>query len=261
MLSWERRRALLATLQVQGAAKVDDLAAELRVSSMTIRRDIGTLVDEGVIKRVSGGVAAVEPAAPKARLDEAVQRRRPEKQAIARLATGLVQPGMAVALAAGSTTLFLARQLLTVPELTVVTNSLAIADLFDNDQQAAQQRGTSVVLTGGVRTPGGALVGPVAVRSLNHLHCDLAFLSIHGIQPAAGLTTPNILEAETMRAVAAAGARTVVLADHTKWQQVSLTTVLDLEAVDVLITDAGLDAAGAEELAAHVGELQIAPAG
>ena len=224
---------------------------------MTVRRDIDALVEEGVVKRVRGGVAAVQGTAPSSQLDAAIHRRRQEKLAITELAAGLVEPGMAVGLSAGSTTWYLAKQLIKIPDLTIVTNSLAVADLFEEAQDAAEI-GTSIVLTGGVRTPGRALVGPVAVRSLSYLHCDLSFLSVHGIHPEAGLTTPNILEAETNRALAASGRRTVVVADHTKWQAVSLTTVIDLDAIDLLVTDNGLTEAQADEVRSLVPDLRIA---
>jgi len=248
---------MLAILRVRGAVRVEGLASELRVSGMTVRRDIDALVQEGLVKRVRGGVAAADGTAPSSQLDAAIQRRRLEKLAITELAAEMVEPGMAVGLSAGSTTWYLAKQLVKIPNVTIITNSLAVADLFEEAQDAAEI-GTSVVLTGGVRTPGRALVGPVAVRTLAYLHCDLTFLSVHGIHPEAGLTTPNILEAETNRALAASGRRTVVVADHTKWQAVSLTTVIDLDAVDLLVTDDGLTELEANEVRALVPDLRIA---
>lgn len=236
---------------------MEDLASELRVSGMTVRRDIDALVEEGLATRVPGGVTAANGTPHSSQLDAAIHRRRPEKQAITQMAAGLVEPGMAVGLSAGSTTWYLAQQLIKIPNLTIVTNSLAVADLFEDAPDAAEV-GTSVVLTGGIRTPGRALVGPVAVRSLSYLHCDLTFLSVHGIHPEAGLTTPNILEAETSRALAASGGRTIVVADHTKWQAVSLTTVIDLATVDLLITDDGMTEKEVNEVKTLVPDVRIA---
>lgn len=257
MLVTERRSSMLAILRARGSARVEALASELKVSAMTVRRDIDTLVDEGLVERVRGGVIIREGQARPGPLDTAMHRLRSEKEAIAELAARLVEPGMAIGLSAGSTTWYLARHLIKIPDVTVVTNSLAVADLFEEAHDSAEV-GTSVVLTGGIRTPGRALVGPVAVRSLSYLHCDISFLSVHGIHPEAGLTTPNILEAETSRALSGSGARTVVLADHTKWQAVSLTTVIDLDAVDTLVTDASLPEADAEAVRAHIADVRLA---
>ncbi len=66
----------------------------------------------------------------------------------------------------------------------------------------------------------------------------MVFLGVHGMDPDAGLTTPNLLEAETDRAMVAAGGRLVVVADHSKWGETGLSTIADLAEVDVLVTDA-----------------------
>ena len=98
-----------------------------------------------------------------------------------------------------------------------------------------------MILTGGVRTPSNALVGPIALGALRTLHVDLLFLGVHGMDERAGLTTPNLVEAETDRAMVAAARRLVVVADHSKWGVVGLSTIADLGQVDVLVTDDGID--------------------
>ena len=98
------------------------------------------------------------------------------------------------------------------------------------------------MLTGGVRTPSDALVGPVAVAALRSLHVDWLFLGVHGIDERAGFTTPNLVEAETNRALIAAARQVVVTADSTKWGVVGLCSMARLDDVDVVVTDDGLDA-------------------
>jgi hypothetical protein len=120
--------------------------------------------------------------------------------------------------------------------------------------------GQTVVLTGGVRTPSDALVGPVAVSALRALHVDLLFLGAHGVDDRTGLTTPNLVEAETNRALIAAARRVLVVADHSKWGIVGLSTIATLDQVDVLVTDADLDAAARHTVSQQVGQLVIAPA-
>ena len=100
-----------------------------------------------------------------------------------------------------------------MPDLTVVTNSPPVAELL-HDRGGDD---LTVILTGGVRTPSNALVGPVAVAALRTLHVDTLFLGVHGIDERAGLTTPNLVEAETNRALVACARRVVVCADHSKW--------------------------------------------
>ncbi|CAM5735626.1 hypothetical protein STENM223S_11029 [Streptomyces tendae] len=99
-----------------------------------------------------------------------------------------------------------------------------------------------MVLTGGVRTPSDSLVGPVADQAIAVLHFDLLFLGVHGISVEAGLSTPNLAEAETNRRLVQSARRVVVVADHTKWGTVGLSSFASLEQVDTLVTDAGLTA-------------------
>lgn len=259
MLLSNRRAALLDTVQRYGSASIIDLASELDVSSMTVRRDIDFLAEEGMVVKVRGGVTATAiTTARQSRHDSGSAGHRREKVAVAGLAATLVQPGMSVGLSAGSTAWFLARELRSIPQVTVVTNSLAVADLFTDDIGRVDMPSQALVLTGGARTPAGALVGPVAVRSLAHLHCDVVFVSVQGIDPRAGFTTSNLLEAETNRAFLAAGLRTVIIADHSKWGTVSLTTIADLDAVSTVVVDDGLAEGDAIELRQHVPDLRIA---
>jgi len=116
-----------------------------------------------------------------------------------------------------------------------VTNSVPVAQLLHEGSG-----NHVVVLTGGVRTPSDALVGPVAVSALKGLHVDRLFLGAHGIDRNAGLTTPNLVEAETNRALVGASRSVCVLADHTKVGIVGLSTFMALDEVDTLITDAGV---------------------
>ena len=147
-----------------------------------------------------------------------------------------MSPGQSIGLTAGTTTWRLAHHLARVPDLTVVTNSIQVANIF----HSAPRPDLTVVLTGGVRTPSDALVGPMALASIRSLHLDLLFLGVHGVTADAGLTTPNLLEAETDRALVAASQRRIVVADHTKWGVRGLSRIAGLDEVHVFVSDAGL---------------------
>lgn len=262
MLAAERRDLILRELRRTGAVAVADLAARLDVSAMTVRRDLDVLAADGLLDKVHGGARAAgtgRPGADEPGFDASIARRRPQKEAIARAAAALVEPGMAVGVSAGSTAWTLARVLRDVPGVTVVTNSLRVSDLYRAAPRADEEVAGTVVLVGGIRTPSDALVGPVAVRSLEVLHLDLVFLGVHGIDAQAGLTTPNLLEAETDRALVAAGRRVVVVADSSKWGRVGLTTIADLDAVHEVVTDDGLPAEGREVVEAQGARLTLVP--
>jgi DeoR/GlpR family transcriptional regulator of sugar metabolism len=176
-----------------------------------------------------------------------------EKRAIASSAALLVGAGAAIGITAGTTTAQLAAELVTLPDLTVVTNSVRVADVF----HASVRPDRTVILVGGQRTPSDALVGPVAVAALERFHLDTVFMGVHGIHPRAGFTTPNVLEAETNMAFIDAAEQLVVLADHTKWGVAGLCTIAPLAAAAVVVSDDGLGADARAVLAERVGRLTL----
>jgi DeoR/GlpR family transcriptional regulator of sugar metabolism len=248
MLAQQRQQTIVDLVRQDGAVRVSELVRRFGVSDMTIRRDLELLADRGLVMKVHGGATAEEPGF----LAKSVVQQR-EKQAIAQGAAGLVRPGMAVALSAGTTTWTLAQRLIHTPNLTIVTNSLPVADVFHRLGRGDQ----TVVLTGGVRTPSDALVGPVAVAAIRSLNVDLLMLGVHGMSAHAGFTTPNLMEAETDRALVAAAGRLIVLADATKWGIVGISTIARLDDADALITDSALDASARRMLTDRIGELIV----
>jgi DeoR/GlpR family transcriptional regulator of sugar metabolism len=254
MLARQRQAAILERVRTTGGVRVTELAAEFGVSDMTIRRDLETLHEQGVLAKVHGGATiAGAGSTDEPGFHAKSVRQAAEKSAIAARAADLVRPGAAIALSAGTTTAELARRLVDVPGLTVVTNSLPVAEILHVGGRTDQ----TVVLTGGVRTPSDALVGPLAVAAIGALHLDLLFLGVHGISERAGFTTPNLMEADTDRALVAAADRLVVLADHTKWGTVGISSIVGLDAADVLVTDDQLAPDGQRVLDERVGELVI----
>ncbi len=261
MLPRQRQTYILERIRQLGGVKVADLVRDLAVSDMTIRRDLDALAGAGLVVKVHGGATAVhQRASHEPGFGAKSSLQRAEKEAIATAAAALVEPGTAIGLSAGTTTHLLAQRLLDVPTLTVVTNSVWVADVL-YERGAPDQ---TVLLTGGHRTPSDALVGPFALAALKTLHLDQVFMGVHGFDPKAGLTTPNILEAETNRALVDAGRQLVVVADHTKWGAVGMNSITELIRVDVLVTDSGLDPSARSIVEDHVAELVIAegaPAG
>lgn len=143
--------------------------------------------------------------------------------------------------------------MLGIPRLTVVTNSLRVAEVL----HAAARDDLTVVLTGGERTPSDALVGPVTVAALRGLHVDW-LLSVHGMDAEAGFTTPNLAEAETNRALVTSARQVAVVADNSKWGVVGLSTIATLDEVDVVVSDDGLEPEARQVLEQSCGRLVLA---
>ncbi|MFQ4148601.1 DeoR/GlpR family DNA-binding transcription regulator [Arthrobacter sp. LAPM80] len=255
MLADTRRSEIVAAVARERVVRVSDLADLLGVSLVTVRRDIEALDDAGLVQKihggakVPGGTGTHEPG-----FELKSTQGTAEKRAIAQEAVQLVSDGMAIGLSAGTTTWSLAKELAGMKNLTVVTNSVRIADVFQTPGSRV-----SVILTGGERTPSDALVGPIATQSVRSLHLDVLFLGVHGVDAQAGFTTPNLLEAEMDRALIAAARRVVVLADHSKWGTVGISTIAALEDVDEVISDEFLGLEAQRTLRDRVGALRLVP--
>ncbi|MEU6421775.1 DeoR/GlpR family DNA-binding transcription regulator [Streptomyces spiralis] len=255
LLAEQRRALILDEVRRRGGVRVNELTRKLGVSDMTIRRDLDALARQGVLEKVHGGaVPVVEASTHEPGFEAKSGLELTAKEDIARAAARLVAPGTAIALSGGTTTYALAHHLVDVPDLTVVTNSVRVADVFHTAQRASGQRqgAATVVLTGGVRTPSDSLVGPVADQAIAALHFDMLFLGVHGISAEAGLSTPNLAEAETNRRLVQSARRVVVVADHTKWGVVGLSSFATLERIDTLVTDAGLPPEARAEISEHL---------
>ena len=254
MLARQRQARILDEVRRAGGVRVSELTALLGVSDMTIRRDLDQLSAEGSIQKVHGGAVLGSHVTEEPGFEAKSVLQQPAKLAIATRAAELISPGTAVALSAGTTTWGLARFVSTIAGLTVVTNSTTVADMIGTSETKQ-----TVILTGGVRTPSAALVGPVADATIRSLHVDQLFLGVHGMDARAGFTTPNLAEAETNRALISRAREVIVVADSSKWGTVGLADFGPLSTADVLITDDGLTDDARAALTEAVGELIIVP--
>lgn len=255
MLARQRQARILEEVRRLGGVRVSSLTRLLGVSDMTIRRDLEALAARGLVDKVHGGATAVpEHSTDEPGFEAKSFRQQAEKEAIAAAAADLVHSGAAIGITAGTTTWAFAEHLGGIPSLTVVTNSIPVAERLHSSGRPDQ----TVVLTGGIRTPSDALVGPVAVNTIRSLHLDMIFMGVHGMEERSGFTTPNLVEAETNRAFIAAARMLVVLADHTKWGVLGLSSIAALDDAHILVTDDGLPADALASLEEHIDEVRVA---
>ena len=260
VLATQRREMILAQIERSGGVRVSELTELFSVSDMTVRRDLEHLEAHGWLRKVHGGAVLASSSAEEPGFEAKRGWEQPAKRAIAARAATLVEPRSAIGLSAGTTTWMLARNLQNRAAehgqsgLSVVTNSTTVADMLAAGGRPGE---IGVVLTGGVRTRSAALVGPIADRAIGSLHVDRLFLGVHGMDAAAGFTTPNLAEAHTNEALIASARQVVVLADSTKWGTVGLADFGPLSVADVLVTDDGIPAQARRVLEEQVGELIV----
>jgi DeoR family fructose operon transcriptional repressor len=242
MYAEERQQEILRMARAEGRVDVPALAADLDVTTETIRRDLTVLERAGVIRRVHGGAIPVERLGFEPALAARDAVMTAEKERIAKAALAELPDEGAIIIDAGSTTERLATILPMDRELTVVVNAPPLAVLL-----APRPNLTVIMLGGRVRSRTLATVDDWNLRRLSQLYVDVAFMGTNGLSPERGFTTPDPAEAAVKRAMIAAARRTVVLADHTKAGNDFLARFAELTDADTLITDDGLDGELAED--------------
>jgi DeoR/GlpR family transcriptional regulator of sugar metabolism len=231
----ERRERVKQIVRSRRAVRVEDLKAELGVSTATIRRDLHELEEEGELRRVHGGAVSVDVRPIEARFEAKAARNPEQKRRIATRAAAMVEPDSKVYLDAGSTCLELARLLASRTDITVVTNSLpAIVELAGAGPRL-------VVIGGELRSLSQALVGPLSVPVLDQLYLDHAFVGTFSLSLEAGLTTTDPAEAFTKQHVLSRTREAVLLMDSSKLGTRSFAHAGRLDQIDIVITDADLD--------------------
>ncbi len=227
----ERQEAIFRRALLRRTVRVRDLAAELGVHEMTIRRDLEDLVERGRLERVHGGARLSGRTSEEHSHQLRATQNRDGKEAIARAALAFVEPGDVVALDASTTSLALAR-LLGGRDVSAIVTSLDAAE-------ALASAAVPFILAGGVfHPPARSFVGALTERALERLNPDKAFFSAKGFTPETGFADPHLPEVE-VKANLVRGAGTVVaLLDASKMGQPALARIVPTESVDVVVTDA-----------------------
>lgn len=235
MYAAERHQLLVRRAQELGRLEVTAIATELGVTTETIRRDLTALERQGLLHRVHGGAIAAGRLEAEPGVATRDTTASEEKDRIAKAAVAELGPASTVLLDAGTTTARIAALLPDDVELTVVTNALPIASLL-----AARHRITVHMIGGRVRGTTLSAVDRWALQTLESVNVDVAVLGTNGFSVDRGLTTPDVAEAAVKGAMARAGARTIVVADASKYGADSFSRFATLDMVDTLVTDAAL---------------------
>jgi DeoR family transcriptional regulator of aga operon len=235
MLIEERRQHILSLIQKQGRVLVEELSHQLHLSKITIRKDLDCLQSRELLVRTHGGALAAKAGAlSDPHINDKEELRHEDKLKIAKFAAATVSEGQCIILDSGTTTTAIARKLLALKKLTVITNALNIAgELARSDFE--------IILIGGtLRKNSMSLVGPLAEDVLREMHADILFIGVDGFDTKIGLTTPNVLEARVNRAMVNAAKRVVAVCDSSKFNRRSLSLIVDAKAVHHVITDNNL---------------------
>ncbi len=228
-IRWQKIQDLLNS---DGKVDVRELAELFSVSEMTIRRDLMTLDQKGLIERTHGGaVTARERNLIQSPILVRISERLVEKKAIARATALLINRGEKIYIAAGTTAYWVAREIANHTDLTVVTNSLPVANML------ALSKDMEVIIVGGfLRRNEYSMVGHFAENMLKDLRLDKVITGTGGIHPEYGLTNDYPQEMMMDRAYLSISDNIIVVADHTKIGRVTTSRTADLSEVQTIVT-------------------------
>lgn len=228
----ERRQEILKQVDQAGRVSVGELSQQLGVSEVTIRTDLQALAERNLIIRTHGGAI---PTSGMYDLALALRRQRQvqEKSRIGQAGAALVLDGDAVFLDSSSTALAIVQHLKNHRHLTIITNSLTIA------QEMQDAPGVRVVMSGGVlQRETASLVGTDGLEMLRKFNIQIGFFGAHGLNLPEGLTDVSADEAEVKRALVEMCRQTIAVLDATKWGRVGLASFARPEQLRTVITNA-----------------------
>ena len=226
----ERQHLILRRALAERVVKIKDLAAELGVHEMTIRRDLDQLAEQGLLERVHGGARILEKTSEEIAHQLRAITNTEAKDQLARAALDLIEDGDVVALDASTTALALAR-ILHARNVTAIITGLDAAN-------AVAQNGVPFLMVGGnFHAPARSFVGAFFMDTMAKLHPDKVFFSAKAFSPGTGFTDAHLPEVGAKQALIRSGGTRIALLDASKFERRALATVATLDQVDVVITN------------------------
>lgn len=247
LMTRHRRSRIVEQVQREGSVRVAELATRFDVSEVTIRSDLVILEREGRLQRDRGGATSKGNhhfVTALLGVDQRSALHLEKKRLIGLTAAQRVCPGDAILLDAGTTAVEIARQLVHVSPLTVVTNALNVAIELGS---ATGQR--LIILGGTFNRESASTVGSLTEQSLADLSVQKLFLGTQAMD-ANGLTDSTMEIAQTKRAMIRSARQVILVTDSSKWGTTSLTKVAPLTDIDTIITDKDLPAEAREQIEA-----------
>ena len=235
----EREHTILNRLMVQGAVSVAHLSSELEVSEVTIRSDLSSLEERGLLSRTHGGaLPSIHP-----HIFQRQNMNIEEKHRIAKAAADLVEDGDAIMIEAGTTTSLLPRYLAGKRDILIITNSIPAFE------SAKSNPALKIALVGGeFRDSTDSFVGRITLDTIRRFNVRCAFVGTDGFSLKSGITTHLIEGGDVISVMRERAENLVLLADSSKYGKTGVVTILPLSQINTLITDTGLPDAAKEEL-------------
>ncbi len=232
----ERHQHILKKLNEKGFVKVQELSEELKVSFVTIRKDLKALEERNLLFRAHGSASLVNPYINEKPVQDKEKIHVEEKQKIAGVAASLLNENDTIIIASGTTVTEFARHIGQFNALTVLTASLNVSIILTRNAQVE-----TIQLGGVVRKSSASVIGSFAEKMLAEFTCNKLFMGVDGIDLTYGLTTTSAMEASLNKSMIEAAQKVIVLADSSKFGRKGFGRICKLDEVDIIITDKRVD--------------------
>ncbi len=242
----DRKKYILEEISTQNKVVVSKLSKKFNVSEVTIRKDLEQLQKKRMLLKVRGGAISIPKNCNDDDDDDLIEKESKNieiKKKIGKYASTLVNEGDTIVIDSGSTTMELARNLLTKKNITVLTNSIPIAKFL------SQNIYCTVMIPGGVvRSKSLSVIGPLSEEFFSNYYCDRLFLGVDSFNISKGLSTPSIEEARINISMINSSKEVIVVADSSKFNKRGFAHICHLNQINTLITDSSIPTDQKEEL-------------
>ncbi len=232
MLSAERKLKIAKIINKNGKIKTSEISRKFNVSEMTVLRDLASLEEEGVLKRVYGGALAFNDSSNE--ISSVFRRKlsRKEKDSIASKALSMISEGMSFFVDSSTTSLALANLISSIKNITLVTNGLDIVNALKGNEAI------KIICPGGeLNQVNMSFYGPVAANFLNDINVDSTFISAAGISLKSGITEQNPQNIAIKKIMIKNSGNAILLVDSSKFDKITLNKICLLDDIDTIITD------------------------
>jgi DeoR family transcriptional regulator, aga operon transcriptional repressor len=253
MSSLERHQQIIDMVHSKGYESVINLCKALKVSAVTIRKDLKLLEKSNKVFRTHGGASNTNPFTIDRNVNEKENLQIEEKKSIAKKAADYITPNDSVIIASGTTMTALSREIIPKQKLIVITSALQVAS------ELIKHADIEIFQLGGiVRQSSSSVVGSYAENILKDFFCTKLFLGVDGLDFEFGITTSNSMEAQLNKSMIQVVQKVIVLADHTKFGKRGFSRICGLDEIDEIITDKNISPAIVEKYSSQGIKITIA---
>lgn len=248
MFALERQKRIMDMLSHDGAVLVSKLSSELGVTEETIRRDLEKLEKQESLRRTHGGAVPIDETTYELSLEKRKSTNVEAKKCLAKSAAECVVSGDTIFLDASTTTFFMAKELKSIKNITVITNSVRVIN------ELAGHDGIKLVAIGGAVSKNQSFVGNLAEKSIeDNYFANKMFFSSKGVTADTGVLDSNEEECGIKLKMIKNSTRRYYICDKTKVGRIGFVKLADFGLIDTFITDSPLD----EAMAARLADAQV----